>query len=247
MAGFQSAFGGAVKPRALDANVYATKKSVAQGLLDVALLTANASQLKYLLRVGDRHDFFYPMMVLVCLSIVLQVGEITFKNVYTAYMTVLCKRVSSDCDPKNRSALKWQKCIHKYVLMPNPHFENGSQSFFSLTQKDSRLALLDVVTIRLVLYQPSPLWRKFGLEKFAVYSDPSPEEALRVAVPRLFLSESHGSSASSHQTEDRRKCAASHVQNLWALLEQAKSNKSDLSVGRFEVNGSYDINFLSCN
>ncbi|XP_067126796.1 ninjurin-1-like isoform X2 [Centruroides vittatus] len=64
---------GAVKPRALDANVYATKKSVAQGLLDVALLTANASQLKYLLRVGDRHEFFYPMMVLVCLSIVLQI------------------------------------------------------------------------------------------------------------------------------------------------------------------------------
>ncbi|XP_067126798.1 ninjurin-1-like isoform X4 [Centruroides vittatus] len=65
---------GAVKPRALDANVYATKKSVAQGLLDVALLTANASQLKYLLRVGDRHEFFYPMMVLVCLSIVLQIA-----------------------------------------------------------------------------------------------------------------------------------------------------------------------------
>ncbi|XP_022696050.1 ninjurin-2-like isoform X5 [Varroa jacobsoni] len=35
----------------LDANVYATKKSIAQGMLDVALLTANASQLKYLLQI----------------------------------------------------------------------------------------------------------------------------------------------------------------------------------------------------
>ncbi|GIY57239.1 ninjurin-2 [Caerostris extrusa] len=35
----------------LDANVYATKKTIAQGLLDVALLTANASQLKYLLQL----------------------------------------------------------------------------------------------------------------------------------------------------------------------------------------------------
>ena len=35
----------------LDANRYATKKTIAQGMLDVALLTANASQLKYILQV----------------------------------------------------------------------------------------------------------------------------------------------------------------------------------------------------
>lgn len=36
----------------LDYNVYATKKNIAQGLIDIALLTANASQLKYLLTMG---------------------------------------------------------------------------------------------------------------------------------------------------------------------------------------------------
>ncbi|XP_071039959.1 ninjurin-2 isoform X4 [Parasteatoda tepidariorum] len=56
----------------LDANVYATKKTIAQGLLDVALLTANASQLKYLLQAGKEHEFYYVMMTLISLSIILQ-------------------------------------------------------------------------------------------------------------------------------------------------------------------------------
>ena len=43
----------------LDANVYATKKTIAQGMLDVALLTANASQLKYLLQLGKDQQFYY--------------------------------------------------------------------------------------------------------------------------------------------------------------------------------------------
>ncbi|GIY21240.1 ninjurin-2 [Caerostris darwini] len=58
----------------LDANVYATKKTIAQGLLDVALLTANASQLKYLLQAGKEHEFYYVMMTLISLSIILQMS-----------------------------------------------------------------------------------------------------------------------------------------------------------------------------
>jgi len=57
----------------LDTNVYATKKSIAQGMLDVALLTANASQLKYLLQVGREHEFYVIMVSLISTSIVLQV------------------------------------------------------------------------------------------------------------------------------------------------------------------------------
>uniref|UniRef100_A0A1B0CCH4 Uncharacterized protein n=1 Tax=Lutzomyia longipalpis TaxID=7200 RepID=A0A1B0CCH4_LUTLO len=38
--------------KSMDANRYATKKTIAQGMLDIALLTANASQLKYILQVG---------------------------------------------------------------------------------------------------------------------------------------------------------------------------------------------------
>merc|ERR1711935_99167 len=59
--------------RGLDVNRYATKKTIAQGMLDVALLTANASQLKYVLQLGeDKHDFYYLMLALIILSIILQ-------------------------------------------------------------------------------------------------------------------------------------------------------------------------------
>lgn len=56
----------------MNANVYATKKTVAQGLLDVALLSVNATQLKHLLQLGEKHQFYTLMVVLVSLSITLQ-------------------------------------------------------------------------------------------------------------------------------------------------------------------------------
>ncbi|XP_008193815.1 ninjurin-1 isoform X6 [Tribolium castaneum] len=61
--------------KSLDANKYATKKTIAQGLLDVALLTANASQLKYVLQVGEKHEFYVLMLTLISISIVLQVFQ----------------------------------------------------------------------------------------------------------------------------------------------------------------------------
>ncbi|XP_050352308.1 ninjurin-1 isoform X1 [Nymphalis io] len=58
--------------KGLDANRYATKKTVAQGMLDIALLTSNASQLKYVLQVGSKHEFYMLLVVLISISIVLQ-------------------------------------------------------------------------------------------------------------------------------------------------------------------------------
>nr|SVE75813.1 EOG090X07V0 [Daphnia hispanica] len=59
--------------KTLDANKYATKKTIAQGMLDIALLTANASQLKYVLQLGHRHEFYTIMVSLIASSIVLQI------------------------------------------------------------------------------------------------------------------------------------------------------------------------------
>lgn len=63
-----------VQGKPLDANKYATKKTIAQGMLDIALLTANASQLKYVLQIGNKHEFYHVMLTLISLSIVLQVN-----------------------------------------------------------------------------------------------------------------------------------------------------------------------------
>lgn len=54
-------------------NHYATKKTLAQGMLDLALLTANVSQLKYLLDVGELHPYFHLLLPLIVVSICLQV------------------------------------------------------------------------------------------------------------------------------------------------------------------------------
>lgn len=64
---------GTRKVRPMDVNLYATKKSVTQGLMDIALLTANASQLKVLLQEGPRkHPFYSVSVAFVSLSIALQ-------------------------------------------------------------------------------------------------------------------------------------------------------------------------------
>ncbi|XP_028439599.1 ninjurin-1 [Perca flavescens] len=57
----------------MNLNHYATKKSAAQSMLDVALLTANSSQLKTILYVGPHYRFYIPLLVLLSLSISLQV------------------------------------------------------------------------------------------------------------------------------------------------------------------------------
>ncbi|XP_041349368.1 ninjurin-2-like, partial [Gigantopelta aegis] len=54
---------------------YATRKTIAQGLLDLALLLANGSQLKALIQTPeDKRDFlFVPVLVLIGLSVGIQV------------------------------------------------------------------------------------------------------------------------------------------------------------------------------
>ena len=55
-------------------NKYATKKTFAQGLLDIGLLMANASQLKSLISLGPGgQDYYYPNLVMISLSIALQI------------------------------------------------------------------------------------------------------------------------------------------------------------------------------
>uniref|UniRef100_A0AAQ6IS54 Uncharacterized protein n=1 Tax=Anabas testudineus TaxID=64144 RepID=A0AAQ6IS54_ANATE len=57
----------------ININHYATKKSAAQSMLDVALLIANSSQLKTVLYVGPQYHFYIPLIVLLSLSILLQI------------------------------------------------------------------------------------------------------------------------------------------------------------------------------
>ncbi|KAJ8301714.1 hypothetical protein KUTeg_020701 [Tegillarca granosa] len=52
--------------------LYSKKKTIAEGLFDVALLMAYATLLKTLVTLGDSYRFYSAMMVMLILSIVLQ-------------------------------------------------------------------------------------------------------------------------------------------------------------------------------
>ncbi|XP_057701697.1 ninjurin-1 [Corythoichthys intestinalis] len=59
--------------RPMNMNHYANKKSVAQSMLDVALLMANASQLKAVLEQGPSFSFYTPLIILISISLTLQI------------------------------------------------------------------------------------------------------------------------------------------------------------------------------
>lgn len=60
--------------RPINVNHYANKKSAAESMLDIALLMANASQLKAVVEQGNEFAFFVPLVVLISISLVLQIG-----------------------------------------------------------------------------------------------------------------------------------------------------------------------------
>ncbi|XP_044878653.1 ninjurin-1 isoform X1 [Mauremys mutica] len=55
-------------------NRYANKKSAAESMLDIALLMANATQLKAVMEQGPSFSFYIPLIVLISISLILQVA-----------------------------------------------------------------------------------------------------------------------------------------------------------------------------
>lgn len=58
----------------VDLNVYQHKKTLAQGMMDLALFSANANQLRYVLESANRHPYYYPSLIFIVFSLVLQVA-----------------------------------------------------------------------------------------------------------------------------------------------------------------------------
>lgn len=56
------------------ANNFAAKKTVAQGMMDVALITANANQLRYLIEYQRNSPTFYIILILIVISLLLQIA-----------------------------------------------------------------------------------------------------------------------------------------------------------------------------
>ncbi|XP_029850809.4 ninjurin-1 [Ixodes scapularis] len=80
----------------LDMNMYATRKTLAQGMLDLALLSANACQLRRALSVPPGQRFFGASVAFLGLSIALQL--------LAGFLLVLLGRWNINCPWEQRRA-----------------------------------------------------------------------------------------------------------------------------------------------
>ncbi|XP_075952216.1 nicolin-1 isoform X6 [Anarhichas minor] len=99
------------------------------------------------------------------------IKEITFKNYYTAYVTVRLLRRS----PGQEAPAKWCTALRDLPLMDNPHTEGGSQDYCSVHRAQMQVEPDHVVSVRLILRQPSSAWLTFSLEDINIFPHVEPQ------------------------------------------------------------------------
>uniref|UniRef100_A0A1A7Y7W5 Nicolin 1 n=1 Tax=Iconisemion striatum TaxID=60296 RepID=A0A1A7Y7W5_9TELE len=169
----------------------------------------------------------------------ISIEEITFKNFYTAYMTVRLLRRSSALE----GPAKWCTAVKDLPLMDNPHTEGGSQDYYSIHRTQMQVEPDHVVSIRLILRQPSSAWLTFNLEEIQIFPhmEPDPKKEVSDWLSDLILVEEHPDLEGLPDPQT----VSSTVQQMWALTEVMQTNQTTVSIGRFDAEGSYDINLLS--
>lgn len=170
----------------------------------------------------------------------LTVNEVSFKNFYTAFLTVKIQQ-KKHSDPKNK---RWRTCVRDLRLMANPHTEDGSQDYISLHAHQMLCPTDHVSCIRLILRQPSPVWTTFTVEDLQInpLGRQSPQKGFSWWLNHLPPKEQLRSLSKGLPDPDR---VSSELQQMWVLTEVMRSNQNSASVGRFDVDGCYDINLLS--
>ncbi|KAI4465137.1 ninjurin-related [Holotrichia oblita] len=73
-----------------DVNTYQNKKTVAQGMMDLALFSANANQLRYVVE-SINHPYYYSGIVLITISLIFQVAVGVGLLINTRY-SVKCRK-----------------------------------------------------------------------------------------------------------------------------------------------------------
>ncbi|KAL1138833.1 hypothetical protein AAG570_008895 [Ranatra chinensis] len=94
------------------------------------------------------------------------IGEIIFRNYYTAKISVLVKYNQS-----GSSDSYWEMSIPGKCLMESPHLEVGSHDLFSIPAIESSKQWTDVSMMRLILQQPVRQWKSYYIEDINVYGD----------------------------------------------------------------------------
>ncbi|XP_053686820.1 ninjurin-2-like [Sabethes cyaneus] len=79
---------------------FVQKKSIAQGMMDLALVSANTNQLRYVIDIGQRHPYFYTSMALIITSLVMQL-IVGLALIYNSRFNIRKKREMQSADRIN--------------------------------------------------------------------------------------------------------------------------------------------------
>ncbi|XP_043926507.1 nicolin-1 isoform X2 [Protopterus annectens] len=197
------------------------------------------------LQIGDvKTDVARPGVFAIDISFLqtICINEILFKNYYTAYVTVRIQK--RQVQESGQSQLKWYTCLRDHCLMSDPHTEEGSQDYFSIFRHQMSCKPDDVVGVRLILRQPSPVWINFTIEDIKIYQLGSENSQLGVHSVISHLPTMEKSVQSEEGLPDSEK-VSSHVQQMWALTAMMQANQTTARIGRFDIDGCYDVNLLS--
>ncbi|XP_066285150.1 nicolin-1-like isoform X1 [Branchiostoma lanceolatum] len=200
------------------------------------------------------------------------IGEITFKNNYTALLSIKLKvreenekEGEEPAETDGETTLTWVTGLKNVQLMPEPHCEDRAQSYFRIKREQLLVPPDNVLSVRLVLQQPSPVWLSFGLDDIKFYSPK--DETSELMLSELVNGDMPADDEAMNNIRTRVKEnkdippveeISSSLQQMWALSETARINQTEASLGRFDrgegewyaedgskIDGSYDINLLS--
>ncbi|VDI83147.1 nicolin-1 [Mytilus galloprovincialis] len=112
--------------------------------------------------------------------------------------------------------------------------------------------LSNITQLRVILQQPSPVWKDFRIEELKLYR--SAEMNKTPALPSWLIEDSGKSKKSDHDLDndsfcdklrsERSPCLASvpnleaissSLQHLWALAEEVGAKQTERALGRYEV------------
>ncbi|GFT50015.1 uncharacterized protein NPIL_335961 [Nephila pilipes] len=164
------------------------------------------------------------------------IGDIRFRNNYTAFIGVSCKKVAAEKDVKNRDILPWQASVKRFILMQDPDCEKNSQDIISISVKESCIPWTGVVGVRFVLKQPSFRWKKFGIEELTFFGELTIKDIKQTLVPHpLSASRKIECKASTSDIDKSDNLMSPKARYMWTISELMRDKQATGSaVGRFE-------------
>ncbi|XP_040125638.1 nicolin-1 isoform X3 [Ictidomys tridecemlineatus] len=117
-------------------------------------------------------------------------------------------------------------------------------TFPSLAPFEMLCDMTRVLELRLILRQPSPLWLSFTVEELQIYQQgpKSPSMTFPKWLSHPVPCEQPIPLPEGLPDPSR---VSSEVQQMWALTEMIRASHTSTRIGRFDVDGCYDLNLLS--